>query len=85
MLYPIVLKAREDTKRQINEECKNIYEKKLEAFNIIGNKQIQDKKDKMKFQLLYDPVEQEKYLGDIYTYVPLFMNYLWYGSPDIIR
>ena len=24
-----------------------------------------------------DPEEQEKYLGDLYTYVPLFMTYLW--------
>ena len=37
----------------------------------------------MKFQLLYDPVEQEKYLGDIYTYVPLFMNYLW-NDPKMV-
>jgi hypothetical protein len=55
----------------------------LEAFNIIGNKQAQDKKDLLKYQLLSDKDEQEKYLGEIYTYVPLFMNYLW-ENPKII-
>ena len=68
---------------QINEECKNIYEKKLESFNIIDNKQIKDKKDKLKYQLLYKVEEQERYLGDIYTYVPLFMNHLW-ENPKIV-
>ena len=55
----------------------------MEAFNIIGNKQAQDKKDLLKYQLLSDKDEQEKYLGEIYTYVPLFMNYLW-ENPKII-
>ena len=55
----------------------------MEAFNIIGNKQAQDKKDLLKYQLLSDKDEQEKYLGEISTYVPLFMNYLW-ENPKII-
>jgi hypothetical protein len=55
----------------------------LEAFNIIGNKQAQDKKDLLKYQLISDKDEQEKYLGEIYTYVPMFMNYLW-ENPKII-
>lgn len=37
----------------------------------------------MKFQLLYDPIDQEKYLGEIYTYVPMFMNYLW-NDPKMV-
>ena len=55
----------------------------MEAFNIIGNKQAQDKKDLLKYQLISDKDEQEKYLGEIYTYVPMFMNYLW-ENPKII-
>ena len=68
---------------QINDECINIYEKKLEAYNIIENKQIIDKKNRLKYQLLYKPEEQERYLGDIYTYVPMFMKHLW-ENPKIV-
>ena len=42
-----------------------------------------DKKDQLKYQLLSSKEEQEKYLGEIYTYVPLFMNYLW-ENPKIV-
>ena len=76
MLYPIVLKAREDTKLRIKEACKNVYSNKLDAYNIIENKENQ-KKQKYKYNLLYNQEDQEKYLGDIFTYIPTFMNTLW--------
>ena len=43
MLYPIVLKAREDTKLRIKEACKNVYSNKLDAYNIIENKKKSEK------------------------------------------
>ena len=76
MLYPIVLKTREDTKLRIKEACKNVYSNKLDAYNIIENKENQ-KKQKYKYNLLYNQEDQEKYLGDIFTYIPTFMNTLW--------
>ena len=76
MLYIIVLKAREDTKSKINEECYKLYFNKLEAYNIISNKENIETKN-YKFKLIYNKEDQEKYLGDIYTYVPIFLNSLW--------
>jgi len=55
---------------------------KLEAFNIISNKENSNKQ-KYKFNLLHNKEDQEKYLGDIFTYVPIFMNSLW-ECPKIV-
>ena len=82
MFYPIVLKAREDTQRQINEACNNFYSKKLEAYNIISNKENTDQK-KYKYILLHNREDQEKYFGEVFTYIPTFMNTLW-ESPKIV-
>ena len=82
MLYIIVLKAREDTKSKINEECYKLYFNKLEAYNIISNKENIETKN-YKFKLIYNKEDQEKYLGDIYTYVPIFMNSLW-ENPKLV-
>ena len=37
----------------------------------------------MKYRLLYNIEDQSKYLGNLYTYVPMFMNYLW-ENPIIV-
>ena len=76
MILNIVLKSREEIKLRINEECTNLYSKKLEAFNIIANKDIANS-EKYKYTLISNTEEQEQYLGEIYTYVPLLMKTLW--------
>ena len=76
MILNIVLKSREEIKLRINEECTNLYSKKLEAFNIIANKDITNS-EKYKYTLISNTEEQEQYLGEIYTYVPLLMKTLW--------
>ena len=53
-----------------------MYSQKLEAYNIIANKENQ-KNQKYKYNLLYNQDDQEKYLGDIFTYIPTFLNTLW--------
>ena len=59
----LLIDVEEDTLRQINEECKLIYEKKLEVFNIIENKKVKEKekKVKLKYQLLDKTEDQEKF------------------------
>ena len=68
---------------QITKECVEIYEKKLEVFNILANKENKEKKERCRFKLIDKREDQEKNLGDIFTYVPLFMNYLW-ENPKIV-
>ena len=52
----------------------------MEAFNLIS---LKEEKEKYKYVLLDNTDDQEKFLGDIYTYVPLFMCYLW-ENPKIV-
>ncbi len=52
----------------------------MEALNLISLKQD---KEKYKYVLLDKTDDQEKFFGDIYTYVPLFMCHLW-ENPKIV-
>ena len=56
----------------------------MEAFNIIVNKENPNK-EKYKFILLDKKEEQENYLGDIYTYVPIFLNTLWESPKTVAK
>ena len=76
----IVIKTREETKKKIDEVCNEIYNKKLEVFNIIAERQQTDDR---KFKLVYNYEDQQKYFKDAYTYIPKLMEFLW-NEPKII-
>jgi hypothetical protein len=66
--------------KQIDEECIKVYESKLEAMNLIANR---SGREKSKYILISKKDDLEAYLGDIYTFVPVFMNFLW-ENPKVV-
>ena len=76
------MKAREETILKIKEECENVYSQKLNAFNIIYNKENSNK-EKYKFNLLCTQEDQQNHCGDLYTYIPTFLKSLW-DNPNIV-
>ena len=65
------MKAREDTILKIKEECENVYIKKLEAYNIIYNKENSNNEN-YKYNLLCSEKAQQEFYGEV------IILFIWY-------
>ena len=80
ILKILVIQTRDDTKKQINEECKEIYEKKLKVNSMINERMNLDNK---KYVLIDKYEKQCQYFKELNTYIPKFLHFLW-DKPSVI-
>jgi len=76
----LFIKTREETIKQINEECKLIYSKKLEVHNMISTRLNLDDK---KYELVVDNDTQCRFFKEMNTYIPKLLYYLW-AKPKLV-
>ena len=77
MYIIIVINIRNNTKKQIDEECKDLFKSKLKIMNIISERTIKEDRE---FELID---EHSDMLRDLNTYFPKLVNYLW-EEPKIV-
>ena len=81
-LRELFIKTSNETKKNIEEQCREIYKKKIDVFltqRLLNKKDENDKNDKNErivknFELI-DTINE--YLKDLSNYIPKFLKYLW--------
>ena len=75
-LKELFIKTNNEIKKNIEEQCREIYKKKLDVFHTLGRLNHKDNNEKIikKFELLEQNTE---YLKDLNNYIPKFLIYLW--------
>ena len=76
----LVFKTRNDSKGQIEKECINIFQKKIEIKNIISNRLYSDNRS---YILKTKPEERSEYFGELNIYLSNFLKKLW-ENPEFI-
>ena len=74
-LRELFTKTNEETKNNIEEQCRNIYQKKLDVFFTLKRFNKSESKDLgKKFELMEN---NNVYLKDLNNYIPKLLTYLW--------
>ena len=73
-MLSIVIKSSEDNNNKIINECKDIYNLKIEVDNML-NERLGIHYNK--YKLITNENEINKIFGNIYTYIPNFIRYIW--------
>ena len=76
----LVINTRKDTLKKIEEECKNLYTKKIEIRNTLNKKIYGDNRI---YELKTQANDDKKTLGRLNLFLPKFLNSLW-ENPEIV-
>ena len=76
----VVSKIRNETKSQIEKECINIFQKKIEIRNIISKNLFADNRS---YILKTKPEDRSEYFGELNIYLSNFLKKLW-ENPEFI-
>ena len=74
------MKIKNETKTEIEKECANIFQKKIEIKNIISQRLFADNR---KYILKTKPEDRSEYFGELNIYLSNFMKKLW-ENPEFI-
>ena len=76
-LKELFIKTSNETKKNIEEQCREIYKKKLDVFYKLRNFYITDDNNE-KIIKNFELIEKNsEYLKDLNNYIPKFLTYLW--------
>jgi ABC-type bacteriocin/lantibiotic exporter with double-glycine peptidase domain len=76
----VVSKIKNETKSQIEKECINIFQKKIEIRNIISRNLFADNRS---YILKTKPEDRSEYFGELNIYLSNFLKKLW-ENPEFI-
>ena len=73
-LKELFIKTSNETKKNIEEQCKEMYKKKLDVFQMFKKIRQKNDKENKKYELVNDLTEN---LKDLSNYIPKLLKYLW--------
>ena len=73
-LKELFIKTSNETKKNIEEQCKEMYKKKLDFFYNLNKLKKKKDSEVIKYQLIEDPIN---ILKDLNNYIPKLLIYLW--------
>ena len=82
-LKGLFIKTSNETLKSIENECREIYKKKLEVFTQL--QKFSRKEKEIRKYLLVDEKTQKNNLKNLYNYIPKFLLYLWDEPKMIVK